>query len=669
MNPIKASYITYFGNGLRLLLPDGSESYKSFEELEYPYFYGDKDFTGEPNVIKSEPANINIMYLDKVETNVPMFKTSVSSPFYVKQYRDKCKTVSEADILYLERRLGADGIIEWTAPETIACLDIENDKNGKIFLTGVQVIRNSKAEPYISFHRPEDLIDFLENNRIKFVTAFNGDNYDFLMLYDYLKDKPHFAYFSKMMFIDILPIYGKLLHKRPAPLSQIAVQEGFEEKLEINYITNMDENHYSEVEIYNQRDVRILVSLILKYNLINSIFLLAKETGVAVFGDNFFISQIPEIENYIMKHRDTYKIWLAPKEHNDKEGKYKGAEITTPPVGIWNSVGVVDYSSLYPNSVIHTKYTRTKYPFYELLQTILKVFLKSKKLYKKKGKDTGIEEYKLLSDVFKILANGSYGVIGSPYFRYFNADAAEFITETGKAKRQELQRIIETEYDIKVLYGDTDSAFCLVKSEEDANILVEALNKEIAPFEVALDKYFVRMVFFLGSNQQEVKKKYAGIDPNGIIKIVGLEAIRKEWTQFAKNTQKEALDIILKGDVSEIENSLNKLWEYKKVLLLSGRVDLSDLLITKSVKKNKEYKVQAPHVKAYNMLVAENGESQSLIPFVSYWILRGSKKNKNDVLPVGISNVEEGLKRLNLDYYLEHQLNNIMERMVSSVKY
>ena len=124
MNPIKASYITYFGNGLRLLLPDGSESYKSFEELEYPYFYGDKDFTGEPNVIKSEPANINIMYLDRVETNVPMFKTSVSSPFYVKQYRDKCKTVSEADILYLERRLGADGIIEWTAPETIACLDI-----------------------------------------------------------------------------------------------------------------------------------------------------------------------------------------------------------------------------------------------------------------------------------------------------------------------------------------------------------------------------------------------------------------------------------------------------------------------------------------------------------------------------------------------------------------
>jgi DNA polymerase elongation subunit (family B) len=666
---LQVTYGRYEGDRIWFLTPDGNIIFKTIEELEYPYFYGDRDLSEENGVVSCVPEKINVLYSDHLDSELSLYKISVKEPSLISKYRNKCKVLVESDIPYLERRLGADNVIEWVAPQKVASIDIEVDNDDNVFLIGAEILENKKRGEYKWFSSPEQLIDWLENNHVRALASFNGDNYDYVYLSQKLMGKPHFEYFQKMLFLDVLVLYSKLKHKSPAPLRQIAVDEGLEEKMEID-IGNMDSAHLDQVVPYNKRDVEIQSKLILKYDMINTIFQLANQTGVSVIGDHSFISQIPEFENYVMKNRNKFKVWFSSKNDKIEPRKIVGGYVKQPTGGVHKKIAVMDYSGLYPTVIINGEYNGVGKEVFILVKEVVKDFIEIKKLYDKlkKAGTTEAEKdlYNVLRDVYKILANGSYGIFANSWFRYHNPDIAEFITLEGRRKREELEVYLNDEKHLETIGGDTDSSFVKVGSYEEALELEKDLNKILYPFEVSLDKYFEKVIIFTGADKKVVKKKYAGLDSNGKVKIVGLEAIRKEWCRFSRNLQKQALDIILKTeDEVSIRPKIISLWSDAVNKLETGNIPLEDLLITKSIKIQKEYKVLQPHVKAYLRLQNEVSQNKKLIPFVSYWIT--SEGKKNGVVPVGVPTMKEELKNLNIKYYKTKQIDSLMERVLLSL--
>jgi DNA polymerase I len=102
-----------------------------------------------------------------------------------------------------------------------------------------------------------------------------------------------------------------------------------------------------------------------------------------------------------------------------------------------------------------------------------------------------------------------------------------------------------------------------------------------------------------------MRKKYALLDKNNNLTIRGFEAVRRDWSNIAKETQEMDLMTIVK------ENSLKKAEEIIKDAverLKSGDVDMDDLVIKNQLTKSIEQYDQAwPHVSAARKLAVRGG--------------------------------------------------------------
>ena len=164
-----------------------------------------------------------------------------------------------------------------------------------------------------------------------------------------------------------------------------------------------------------------------------------------------------------------------------------------------------------------------------------------------------------LSHAIKIIMNSFYGVLGTDGCRFFDPRLASSITRRGHEIIQKTQAFIEQK-GLQVIYGDTDSIFVLQQaglSLSAARESGENLVNEINSFwtqrirhefnlpsylEVEFETHFRR--FFMptirGSDQGS-KKRYAGWieDEHGNDELIikGLEAVRTDWTAFARQAQ------------------------------------------------------------------------------------------------------------------------------------
>src|SRR6059058_4400204 len=90
---------------------------------------------------------------------------------------------------------------------------------------------------------------------------------------------------------------------------------------------------------------------------------------------------------------------------------------------------------------------------------------------------------------------------------------------------------------LTVFYGDTDSLF--VNHDEK---LVQKFQGEIdrqLGLEINLTEVYKRILF------TEAKKKYAGLKTDGQIDVVGLEAVRGDWSNLARDVQNAVLRMVL----------------------------------------------------------------------------------------------------------------------------
>jgi DNA polymerase I len=194
---------------------------------------------------------------------------------------------------------------------------------------------------------------------------------------------------------------------------------------------------------------------------------------------------------------------------------------------------------------------------------------------------------------------------------------------------------------IEVLYGDTDSLF--IKYGKTG---AEKLQRDIkAKFqlEVEIGEIYKRIFF------TEAKKRYAGLRQDETLDIVGLEVIRGDWAEVAKQVQRRVLEIILK------ENSPSKAVVYLQSVvsdLRRRRIKMESLIIWKTLTKPpSQYSVRTPHVEAAKILI-EKGWQLGSGDKVGYVVLGGEGPLNSRVSPYMFAKLDE----VDVAYYIKNQV-------------
>lgn len=304
--------------------------------------------------------------------------------------------------------------------------------------------------------------------------------------------------------------------------------------------------------------------------------------------------------------------------------------------GLYDSVLVLDYKSLYP-SIIRTFlidpvglieglaqpdaahstegflgawFSREKHCLPEIVGQIWH------------GRDEAKRQgNKPLSQALKIIMNAFYGVLGTTACRFFDPRLASSITMRGHQIMLQTKALIEAEgYD--VIYGDTDSTFVWLKhqhSEEAAakigQHLVETVNRwwtahmqqqglESA-LELEFETHFCRFLMpTIRGTDQGSKKRYAGMIQEGDTQRMvfkGLETVRTDWTPLAQQFQQSLYLRIFRNEPYQ---------DYVRetiASLMAGELD-AQLVYRKRLRRPlAEYERNVPpHVRAARLADEEN---------------------------------------------------------------
>ncbi|MFI5395501.1 MAG: DNA polymerase II [Candidatus Binatia bacterium] len=217
------------------------------------------------------------------------------------------------------------------------------------------------------------------------------------------------------------------------------------------------------------------------------------------------------------------------------------------------------------------------------------------------------------SNAIKILMNSFYGVLGAGASRLFSPEVANAVTHFGQLIIRRAAECAEHKGH-EVLYGDTDSLFVdgHESDAERARQLGERLRAEIGAavahsvetefgchsfLELEFEKLYRR--FFLPEirgGKIGSKKRYAGLLVDAgteQIEFVGLESVRRDWSEVSKRFQRELLQRVFHDQpVQEFIRAFT-------IDLRAGRFD-DELTYKKAIRKELDAytKTTPPHVKA-----------------------------------------------------------------------
>ena len=166
---------------------------------------------------------------------------------------------------------------------------------------------------------------------------------------------------------------------------------------------------------------------------------------------------------------------------------------------------------------------------------------------------------KPLSQALKIIMNAFYGVLGTSACRFLDPRLASSITKRGHAIMRQTKALIESQ-GYEVIYGDTDSTFVWLKRphcEEEATQIGRSLvafvndwwaaelskDQLTSTLELEFETHFSRFLMpTIRGADTGSKKRYAGMIQEGEAQRMvfkGLETVRTDWTPLAQQFQQE----------------------------------------------------------------------------------------------------------------------------------
>lgn len=402
--------------------------------------------------------------------------------------------------------------------------------------------------------------------------------------------------------------------------------KGKERHKEINELYKTNQKKLVE---YNLLDCKLVYDILEKTNMIDILVERSQLTGLPI---DKLSGSIAAFDSLYIREARSRNLVSPTTVFGQKEKKITGGYVYSSKPGIYHNVLIFDFKSLYP-SIIKTfnidpashleKHEKNSIEspnkaYFKNTEGILPQIISKLHSAREKAKS---EKRELANYAIKITMNSFFGVLASPNCRYFNFDMANAITHFGQFIIQLTAREIESSFKSKIIYSDTDSVFIETSlSKEKAKELAEKIQSHINLFyqdyikknysrtsylELEFEKLYLALMIPKIRDKKDdeetaAKKRYAGLiekDGKEILEITGLEAIRGDWTEAAKDFQKELLLRVFHGESADIFVK-----EFIKKIK-SGKLD-SKLIYRKSIRKSlEEYtKTTPPHVKAARKL-------------------------------------------------------------------
>jgi len=456
---------------------------------------------------------------------------------------------------------------------------------------------------------------------------------------------------------------------------------------------------------YCVRDSELAMKLVKEKNLLDKFYELAKVSGLLL--QDAFGGQSQRHENkllYAFKQRD---IIMACKPEGDemkrrdierKKVGLKGAVVLEPAVGLHTggSVLVLDFASLYPSiirsfNICPTTYVRgeTTASFHTspnnarfvdksvregVLPAVVTELVETRAAVKRQMKTATepevIRQLNAKQLALKDMANSLYGYTGYIRSRLYVMDVAGAITSYGRENITKTKELVENNFNVKVLYGDTDSIFMktdiadLDRAQQKGEEISAYVTERLPGLKFAFEKIF--KTFLILS-----KKRYAGwkFEKSGDtwkdkLEMKGIETVRRDWCELTTESMSEVLRIILK------EQDSKKAIAYTRDVvkgLSEGKVPLEKLTVVKGVTRGlSAYKGMQPHVELAKKLMARDPTRSSMVgERLGYVIVKG-----NALLSMRAEDpayVKENGLEIDPQYYVENQLLPPLERIFDAL--
>jgi len=305
---------------------------------------------------------------------------------------------------------------------------------------------------------------------------------------------------------------------------------------------------------------------------------------------------------------------------------YVGGLVVEPVPGLYKDICAVDFRSLYPSIIVSHNISpetinclccgvKGKYELREdsvwfcskqqgVIPRLIGSLIDRRKrineiLAQTRPTDPSFPELMARQHALKYVAAASYGYLGFGASRFYSYECAKAITSLG---RKYIQLVIKEagKFGFKTLYGDTDGLFVQLKDNTDTEIknFLHIINS-VLPQPIELEfrsKYKSGLFLEKKSSVGGAKKRYALLTTGNNLILRGLEAIRGDWSDLAKKTQREVLQIIL------AEQNVEKAAELIREKIRGVRerkISVADLAVNVSITKPlSSYTTNAPHVVA-----------------------------------------------------------------------
>lgn len=374
------------------------------------------------------------------------------------------------------------------------------------------------------------------------------------------------------------------------------------------------------------------------------------------------------VDSYLMREA-CKQGHLIPHRGEELYTKYKGAIVLAPRKGLHDNVVALDFASMYPNLMILYNLSPDTFvpPIEEieleqcyviddlehkfrksppgLFKNALLGLLSSRRDVNKKLRDESLSEdqRRVLRErerAVKVIANACYGYSGWTGARWYAREVAESAAALG---RKSIMQVIDRckGIDLPIVYADTDAVFVTNDENKVTSLLgwvSETLHMDIRP-----DKTYSRVLF------TEAKKRYAGLLVDGTLDIVGMEAVRGDWSEIAREVQEKVIELVLR----EASADKAKLYVLNAIDdLRAGKVAMRDLVIWKSLTKPLEdYKVKAPHVEVAKKYLSRGRE---LLPGdkIGYIVTKTGRKLYEKAQPYFAVTADQ----VDLEYYVSSQV-------------
>ncbi|CAL2036593.1 unnamed protein product [Caenorhabditis brenneri] len=385
-------------------------------------------------------------------------------------------------------------------------------------------------------------------------------------------------------------------------------------------------------------------------------------------------------------------------EKKNGKAQYSGGLVLEPKKGLYETlILLLDFNSLYPSIIqeYNICYTTLEYskdsdeqlsvPQNTDIEGVLPREIRKlvecrrnvKTLMKTERNDAKRKQMDIRQMALKLTANSMYGCLGFQYSRFYAKPLAALVTAKGREILMHSKDLVE-KMGYSVVYGDTDSIMIntnsmdLVAAKKLGSEIKKAVNKCHRLLELDLDGVFKRMLLLK-------KKKYAALTINPDTKVEakelkGLDIVRRDWSQLAKETGTAVVDKILDASLTrdEMISAIDDLLRDIRQKLDSGTVPLEMFQISKQLTRNPE---QYSDVKAQShAAVAQRLNKSGKFhlrhnDIVEYVICEDGTDNPATQRAYHRTEMTDN-KDLKIDllYYLAQQIHPVVSRLVEPIE-